>query len=243
MSSIGLKKGAIRSSGRLPGNVFSKDQELVVWVKWRVDTRVMHPDEEWLIVDTETTGRNRPIHAVEIAAQRMLGWKRSGPVFEVLLDHDVPIEPDAERIHGYSRRHLRQHGRDPEEAHAEFRTYAGERPVVSYNLSFDWDQVLVPEYQRLGVRQSGTKGFCALCLCRRVVTETDNYRLETLKEHFSLSSKRSHRAVHDVESVVVLFESLIRKRLGSAGIVGLQAVSDFSRRTPVAKCRDQVRPG
>lgn len=76
-----------------------------------------------------------------------------------------------------------------------------------------------------------------------MVTETDNYRLETLKEHFRLSSKPSHRAVHDVESVVVLFESLIRKRLGSAGIVGLQAVSDFSRRTPVAKCRNQLRPG
>ena len=41
-----------------------------------------------------------------------------------------PIEPDAGRIQGYSRRHLRQHGLDPEEAHQWLRVYAGLCPVV-----------------------------------------------------------------------------------------------------------------
>ncbi len=63
-------------------------------------------DEPWLIVDTETDGVRWPIHAVEIAAQRMRGWRRGGEPFSILLNHDVPIDPGAQAIHGYSREYL-----------------------------------------------------------------------------------------------------------------------------------------
>src|SRR5258705_8479449 len=108
-------------------------------------------DECWVIVDTETTGLYPPISAVEIAAQRMKGWERDGAPFRVLLNHDVLIEPAAEAVHGYSRHHLRQHGIQPRTAHALFREYAGELPLVAHNLSYDWDRVLLPEYGHLGV--------------------------------------------------------------------------------------------
>ena len=108
----------------------------------------MHPTDQWTIVDTETTGLSQPVYAVEIAAQRMRGWAPDGAPFQVLLNHEVPIDPAAEAVHGYSRAHLRRHGQDPRTAHAAFRSYAGDFPLVAYNLGFDWDRVLRPEYQR-----------------------------------------------------------------------------------------------
>jgi DNA polymerase-3 subunit epsilon len=152
----------------------------------------MH-DEPWLIVDTETDGMMAPIHAVEIAAQRMCGWRREGEPFQALLNYEVPIDPGAEAVHGYSRAYLRRHGAPPLEAHAAFRAYAGNLPMVAYNLSFDWNRVLEPEYARLGVPVAGRRGFCALTLTRRVVREVGNYRLETLKNHFGLYPGRSHK--------------------------------------------------
>ena len=197
-------------------------------------------NEEWLIVDTETNGLYQPICAVEIAAQRMCGWAPVGDSFRVLLNHEVAIDPMAQAVHGYSREFLRAHGEPPHKAHAAFREYAGELPIVAYNLSFDWDRVLCPEYRRLGVPVAGSKGFCAMTLARRTITETGNHRLETLKNHFKLSDAASHRGLNDVKTTVRLFETVFRDRLVPAGIVGFTRIARFSRATPVAKCRAMV---
>ena len=197
-------------------------------------------DEPWLIVDTETDGVRWPIHAVEIAAQRMRGWQREGEPFGVLLNHDVPIDPGAQAVHGYSREYLRRHGVCPYEAHAAFRTYAGDLPLVAYNLSFDWNRVLEPEYARLGVPIAGRRGFCALTLTRRVVREVANYRLETVKNHFALNRERSHRGRNDVETTVALIERVVSPHLHRAGIHGFAAVAAFARRTPVVACLELV---
>jgi DNA polymerase III epsilon subunit-like protein len=200
-------------------------------------------DEPWLIVDTETNGLLQPIYVVEIAAQRMRGWEADGEPFRVLLNHDVPIDPGAEAVHGYSREYLRLHGEDPVRAHAAFHAYAGELPIVAYNLAFDWGRVLAPEYQRLGVPVSGCRGFCALTLARRVIDDTCNHRLETLKRHFGLGDERSHRGLNDVVTTVRLFQQVFRARLEPAGITGFDAVARFSRRTPVARCIEELRAG
>lgn len=200
-------------------------------------------NEEWLVVDTETNGLYQPIFTLEIAAQRMIGWEPVGEPFRVLLNHDVPIDPAAQAVHGYSREFLRQEGIDPREAHDAFRLYARELPIVAYNLSFDWDRVLVPEYRRLRVPVAGAKGFCAMTLARRVIRETHNHRLETLKNHFRLSDARSHRGLNDVMSVVSLFQKVFRERLEPSGIVGFEAVARFSRKTPVLSCWEEISRG
>jgi hypothetical protein len=197
-------------------------------------------NEEWLVVDTETNGLYPPIFTLEIAAQRMVGWEPAGEPFRVLLNHDVPIDPAAQAVHGYSRDFLRREGMDPLEGHARFRAYAEDRPIVAYNLSFDWDRVLLPECQRLRVPPAGRKGFCAMTLARRVIHETGNYRLETVKTHFRLSASRSHRGLNDVMTVVELFGGVFRQRLEPSGVVGFEAVAAFSRLTPIARCRSAL---
>lgn len=194
-------------------------------------------NEEWLVVDTETSGLYHPIYVLEIAAQRMVGWEPAGEPFRVLLNHDVPIDPGAQAVHGYSREFLREAGVDPHEGHARFRDYAGGRPIVAYNLAFDWDRVLLPECRRMRIEPAGCKGFCAMALARRVIHETGNYRLETVKRHFRLTENRSHRGLNDVMTVVELFGRVFRERLVPPGVVGFEAVASFSRRTPVARCR------
>ena len=197
--------------------------------------------EHWLVVDTETDGLSQPIHAVEIAAQRMCGWEPEGKPFQILLNHDVPIDPAAEAVHGYSREYLRKHGADPIEAHNLFHEYAQDLPVVAYNLSFDWDRVLLPEYSRLRLPNSGSKGFCALTLSRRTIPESPNYKLETLKQFFSISTGRSHRGRNDVETLVRLMTNIIKPRLINGGIEGFAAIQKFSRQTPVASCLEMLR--
>lgn len=173
-------------------------------------------DESWIVLDTETSGLSTPVYVVEIAAQKMRGWQREGEPFRVLLNHDVPIEPMAEALHGYSREYLRRHGENPILAHERFRQYCGDHPVVAYNLAYDWNRALSPEFERLGIPPSGTKGFCALTLARRTIKETQDYRLETFKQHFRLSVAQSHRGRNDVEVLARLLQDVIGPRLYKA---------------------------
>jgi len=193
-------------------------------------------DEPWAIIDTETSGLMPPICAVEIASQRMKGWEPAGEPFRVLLNHDVEIDPMAESLHGYSQEYLRQHGQDPKKAHRAFHDYAEDLPIVAYNISFDWNRVLEPEYKRLNVPQTGKRGFCAMTLARRVINETDNHRLETLKDYFKLSTEQSHKGLNDVAVVGSLFSKVFKNRLTPAGIVGFNNIAAFSRKVPIAKC-------
>jgi DNA polymerase-3 subunit epsilon len=200
----------------------------------------MHRGTNWVIIDTETTGIRSPIFAVEIAAQRMCGWQREGAPFRVLLNHDVEIEPQAQAVHGYSRAYLQKPGLPPHEAHARFRDYVGPSPLVAHNLSYDWDRVLYPEYQRLGVPAAGCRGFCALTLARRVVAETSGHGLDALASRFCPSRTVEHNALPDTLIVVELFEKVYGPRLTGAGITTFEAVAKFSTQTPVVECRRRV---
>lgn len=194
----------------------------------------------WVIIDTETDGLYEPIHVVELSGQLMDGWEPIGEPFRMLLNHDVQIPEAATAIHGYTSEFLKNNGTKPLLAHEAFRDYAGDLPLVAHNLSFDWNRCLVPEWERLGIREIGQKGFCTMMLARRLEDETKSYRLDALKETFKLTAVESHRAKNDVLTLVELFRDVYRERLESAGLNNFEAIAEFSRRTPVAKCLSMV---
>jgi putative phage-type endonuclease len=177
-----------------------------------------------------------PIHVVEIAAQRMKGWEPVGERFRVLLNHNVHIPSAAVAIHGYTEEFLRRNGENPLQAHAMFRGFAADLPMVAHNLSFDWNRALYPEWGRLGLAPAGRRGFCSLMLSRRVVDETKSYSLGALREVFGISANNAHRAFGDVETMVTLFGRIFRPRLEGAGFDSFEQVAEFACKTPVAKC-------
>lgn len=199
--------------------------------------------KRWVIIDTETDGLYEPIHVVELSGQLMDGWDAVGEPFRMLLNHDVPIDPAAEAIHGYSREYLRQHGEKPEHVYELFRGYTQGHPLIAHNLSFDWNRCLQPEWARLGLSDIGQRGFCCMMLARRLVTETQSYRLDVLKEKFRITPSQSHRAQNDVLTVVELFQKVYRPRLETARLDTYDAVATFAKQTPVAKCRDLILRG
>jgi hypothetical protein len=46
----------------------------------------MIDDKSWILIDTETTGFQKPVFAVDIAAQKMRGWKKNGEPFRRILN-------------------------------------------------------------------------------------------------------------------------------------------------------------
>jgi DNA polymerase III alpha subunit (gram-positive type) len=197
----------------------------------------------WVIIDTETDGLSAPIHVVELAAQFMRGWDPVGEPFRMYLNHEVRIPTEAIAVHGYTQAYLRKNGRDPREVHEAFRAYVKDCPLVAHNLTYDWDRTLLPEWARLGIPPIGKRGFCTLTLARRLVPEIRSHRLNKLKSDFRLLMNRSHEALSDVQTVVELFQKVLRPRLELAGIDTFEAIAGFAKLAPIAKCVDLIRSG
>lgn len=169
-------------------------------------------DQDWVLIDTETTGLAEPIFVVELGAQRMRGWQPDGPAFRRLLNQNLDIPPEASRVHGYTREVLERDGDPAAAVYRDFATYAGGLPIVAYNLEYDLDEVLGPEWKRLGINPIGPPGFCALRLAQRLLdpVPAGNCKLQTLRQYYRLPERGAHTALGDVETVVDLLAGVLR---------------------------------
>lgn len=183
----------------------------------------------WILIDTETTGLSDPVYPIEIAAQPMLRWEPQGEPFHALINFDVPLEPAAVRIHRYTRSSLRRLGGPPHETLQQFRLFAGEVPLASYNLAFDWDRVLVPTFRRMGIPNTMQPGFCVLDLVRNLVPRLYNYRLITVLKAFGIAETQVHHALDDVDMVVRLLREKIAPHLERHQVNGLREVMECAR--------------
>jgi DNA polymerase-3 subunit epsilon len=166
----------------------------------------------WILLDTETTNLAAPILLVELAAQRMRGWKPEGEPFRKLLNQNADIPAEASRIHGYTREILERDGESPVEVYREFAEYASNLPLVSFNLEYVLDEVLKPEWRRLRVESIGAQGFCALRLAQRLLdpVPAGNCKLQTLRQYYRLPERGAHTALGDVQTVADLFAQVLR---------------------------------
>ncbi len=187
----------------------------------------------WVIIDTETTGLGTPICVVELAAQNMRGWLPEGEPFRRMLNHGVDIPPEASRVHGYTREILERDGDPPAAVYQAFAEYVGNRPVGSYNLAYDWDDVLLPEWRRLGIPPVGARGLCLLKLAQRLLdpVPAGNCKLQTLRQYYRLPERGAHTALGDVETVIDLAGQVLRPLAEARGIDTWNALVEFSEAT------------
>ena len=185
---------------------------------------------DWLLIDTETTGTTQPIFVVEIAAQRMRGWERIGESFRRLINHNKDIPAAVSRVHGYTREILERDGEPPLQVYAEFREYAADLPVVSYDLEHDWDGVLVHEWRRLGIAPIGSRGFCALRLAQRLLDPmpAGNCKLQTLRQYYRLPEREAHTALGDWISWQTFSLSVLRPKAEAIGLDTWNKVRDYA---------------
>ena len=186
---------------------------------------------EWILLDTETTGIKAPIFVVELAAQRMKGWEADGEPFRYLVNQNTDIPPSAARVHGYTKEILERDGLPPEEVYQAFTHYVEGSPLVAYNISYDLNQVLLPEWERLGIDPIGTEGFCAYHLAQRLLdpVPAGNCKLQTLRQYYRLPERGAHTALGDVETVVDLFQRVLKPLAESRGLSSWNDLKNYTK--------------
>ena len=174
----------------------------------------------WVLLDIETTGLSAPIFVVELAAQWMRGWQPEGEPFRKLLNQNQGIPSEAPRVHDYTREILERDGEPAHQVYREFAEYVGGLPLVSFNLEYDLDEVLKPEWKRLGIGAIGCRGFCALRLAQRLLdpVPAGNCKLQTLRQYYRLPERGAPTALGDVQTVADLMAQVLRPIAGHRGL-------------------------
>ena len=185
----------------------------------------------WVLIDTETTGLTAQIFVVELAAQKMRGWEPNGEPFRRLLNQNADIPPEASRVHGYTKEILERDGDPAATVYREFSLYVEGRPIVSYNLDYDLEEVLKPEWLRLGIEPIGTSGFCALRFAQRMLdpVPAGNCKLQTLRQYYRLPERGAHTALGDVQTVSDLMANVLRPIAEHRGLKSWSDVCAYTR--------------
>jgi DNA polymerase-3 subunit epsilon len=102
----------------------------------------------------------------------------------------------------------------------DFDTYVGRLPISAYNLPYDLDQVLSPDWERTGIKGIGTRGFCVLELTQRLLdpSPAGNCKLQTLRQFYRMPERGAHTALGDVMTVADLLENILRPMAVSKGM-------------------------
>ena len=160
----------------------------------------------------------------------MKGWERTGDPFRKLLNQNADIPAEVSRVHGYTKEILKRDGEPPDIVYNEFADYAKDLPIVAYNLEYDWDRVLLPEWKRLDINPIGTAGFCALKLAQRLLdpVPAGNCKLQTLRQFYRLPERGAHTALGDVDTVADLLSTVLRPIALSRGLVTWDAIFKYA---------------
>lgn len=187
--------------------------------------------QQWCLIDCETTGFVPPVYCVEIAAQNMRGWTKDGPPYIALLNHGRAIPPEASRIHGYTAELLSERGLPPPQVYATLATMVRDRPLTAYNMSYDWDKVLIPEWHRLNIPQIGTRGPCWLQIARHLLPNpaAGNHQLQTLRQYYGLPSQSAaHSAGGDIDTTLALIRTVLVPLLSAGGYNSWESICALS---------------
>jgi DNA polymerase-3 subunit epsilon len=176
----------------------------VVRVEWFAD-----PDQEYVVVDIETTGGRAVHHRVtEIGAVRVRGGEVVAK-YSTLLNPERRIPGNITRLTGISDAMVADAPKFAEVADA-FRDFVGNAVFVAHSAPFDYG-FLREEFARIG-EDFRRPTLCTVVAMRKLFPGLPSYGLGKLAEYFQIPLDSHHRALCDAEATAELLKLINGKR-------------------------------
>ena len=183
-------------------------------------------DLEFVVVDVEATGaKTPPNRLIELGAYKI----RSGRIvdkFISLVNPEIAIPRFVASITGISNEMVKRAPVCAELA-PRWLDFVSDSVLVAHNAPFD-TSFLNHEISRVypGHRMVNPH-LCTVKLCRRVLLDLGNHRLDTIASHFSIPIVSRHRAGSDALATAEIFIMLLSKLEENHGVKDLAAARNF----------------
>lgn len=168
--------------------------------------------ERYIVVDVETTGLSVAEHEIIEIGAILVNDRQIEGKFHSLVKIKAKIPQSITTLTGLSDKILQQEGRELSQVLTEFLVFAGDLPAISHNAEFDYG-FLRAACENCGLPLFSNQCIDTLALARRYVENIENYKLETLLNHFGIEVSGVHRSTEDCLSTKHLYEKLIEIKL------------------------------
>jgi DNA polymerase III epsilon subunit family exonuclease len=189
-----------------------------------VETRLLH-DLNFVVVDLEATGAKMPPNRViELGAYR-ISQGRIVDKFLTLVNPEIPIPRFVISLTGITNEMVKEAPVFADVA-PRWLDFVNDAVLIAHNSPFD-TSFLNHEISRVypGHRMVNPH-LCTVKLSRRVFPGLNNYRLDTVADHFSIPILQRHRAGSDALATAEVFLHLL-SRFQDHGVVDLASARKF----------------
>mmetsp|Transcript_37011 Transcript_37011/g.60923 ORF Transcript_37011/g.60923 Transcript_37011/m.60923 type:complete len:382 (+) Transcript_37011:108-1253(+) len=170
--------------------------------------------EEVVVLDFETTGLNPKYdRVIEVGAAIVVNLKEESKIvktFSTLCDPQRAIPKFITDFTGITPEMVK--GKPtPQQMMLDLKDFVGDRPIVAHNVAFD-SKFFRAELERAGDSVVFPNNWiCTLLLARRLIPDSKNHKLGTLKDYIKYETKKGHqdhRALDDVMVTCKLWQHL-----------------------------------
>jgi DNA polymerase-3 subunit epsilon len=198
--------------------------------------------DEVVVLDFETTGLSAQYERVIEVGAALVKGNQVTETFSQLCYPGTSISSFITEFTGITNSMLKGKPK-PEIVMSKLHEFIGSRPILAHNASFD-RQFLYAEMERAKLEVPNSI-LCTLLLSRRIILETENHKLGTLKQYIKFNSEESHqdhRALDDVKVTAALWIFLRQEIEKSIGLKNLD-VDVFQKicRTPKSQMQAKLK--
>lgn len=194
-------------------------------------------DRPLIAFDTETANSRGAPHLLELAAVRVVDGEIEDS-FESLVCPSVPIDAEAEAIHGIDEASIRN-APLTEQVLENFTRWVGDDWMVAHNAGAD-TRVLGFAYSRCRIDEMPPGPVLdSLALARRYLPDAPDHKLETLSEELQLEEAGRHRALPDAVTCWKVVEACLDRRASLESTRMAEVMAELGRpRTIPARVPD-----
>ena len=181
-------------------------------------------DDDIIVFDVETTGLSpADCRLTEIGAVKLRGLEVVDE-FQTFVNPGMPIPAEITKLTGITDEMVKD-APDDKEAVSAFMKFCGNAPLVAHNAPFDMSFIrAASDRHRLKFRADSID---TLAVCRALVPNLKNHKLDTMAEHFGLGDFNHHRAIDDAKMLAMIYCKLIAesrkgrdiKKLGDLNLI------------------------
>ncbi|MBG9210474.1 MULTISPECIES: 3'-5' exonuclease [Mammaliicoccus] len=159
-------------------------------------TKVRKLTDSFIVLDFETTGLK--YNENEIIQCGIIEYE-DGKIISEYNEYFKPSKPISKRIEkitGISNEFLEDKPSLGKDKLEELYNIIRRRTIVAHNAPFDM-KFLLYQLQINNIEYEKLRVIDTLTFSRKLIRETPNHKLQTLKEHFNLDDAESHNAIND----------------------------------------------
>ncbi len=181
-------------------------------------------DDDIVVFDVETTGLSpADCRLTEIGAVKLRNLEVVEE-FQTFVNPGMHIPDEITKLTGITDEMVKD-APDDKEAVTQFMKFCGDAPLVAHNAPFDMSFIrAASDRHRLKFRADSID---TLAVCRALVPNKKNHKLDTMAEHFGLGDFNHHRAIDDAKMLSMIYCKLIAesrrgrdiKKLGDLNLI------------------------